>query len=294
MLSTMVRRTYNPWVTEFIMPLRHYDDINFVWQKIHANRTLAPQTAVGAPPERVTQTRTMERATMNRYELGFIVNAETLDNPEGQFALALDIVNVAMAIGDTFEQLGLAALLQRKNYHREKMRKFHVPFGNPSDIFDWEKRTWDAFRKDPDGRGFYYLANEVAKSQLEIMSSDVIVPQGAKSLLSTGKGNTDYYIYGDGARALVQSGGDGVGQTIAGGLRVHVVREITVDHDGIRVAPLHRIKTIGDHFRLEDYTADCAPSEYRSCGRTIKVGACCPQTPCAFADSCARPGLRYV
>ena len=112
-LSTMVKRTHNPWVTDLIMPLRQYQALTFMWTKWHANRTLAAQSPVGAPPERVTQQRTRYRTTMNRYQLGFIVNAETLDNPEGEFALALDLVNVAVAIADTFEQLGLTALLQR-------------------------------------------------------------------------------------------------------------------------------------------------------------------------------------
>ena len=54
---------------------------------------------------------------------------------------------MGMAIGDTFEQLGLAALLQRKNYWREKLRKFHEPYGNIADLFAWEKLTWDILRK---------------------------------------------------------------------------------------------------------------------------------------------------
>ena len=269
-LSTMVKRTHNPFVTNLIMPLKYYNGITFIWTKWHGNRTLPAQTPVGAPPERVTQQRTRFRSTMNRYELGFVVNAETLDNPEGEFALALDLATVGVAFGDMFEQLGLTALLQRKNYHRERLRKFHEPYGNAADLFAWEKTFWDIIRKDPTGRGFYTLAEEVKKAQREIISSDVIVPEGVKSLLAAGSGNQDYYIFGDGARGNVRYGADNIGTSVATGLRVHVVREITIDKDGIRVAPLHRVKTIGDHFRLEDYT-DCRPEEYRSCARTIKV-----------------------
>jgi hypothetical protein len=270
-LSTMVMRTHNPWVTDLIMPLRQYQAITFAWTKWHANRTLAAQSPVGAPPERVTQQRTRFRTTMNRYQLGFIVNAETLDNPEGEFALALDLVNVAVAIADTFEQLGLTALLQRKNYHRERLRKYHEPYGDAADIFFWEKFFWDILRKDPSGRGFYTMAEEVKKAQREIISSDVIMPEGAKSLLASGYGNQDYYYFGAGARMNVERGLDNVGTSVATALRVHVVREFTVDRSGVRVAPLHRIKSIGDHFRLEDYAADCSPAEYRRCARTAKV-----------------------
>jgi len=280
MLSTMVKRTFNPWVTEYIMPLTEYYDINVRWTKWVGNRTLAPQTAVGAPHENVTQSRSEERATMNRYELGFVVNDETLDNPEGQFALALDLVTVGMAIGDTFEQLGLEALLQRKNYWREKLRKFGEPLGNAADIFSWEKLTWDILKKHPDGRGFYVLTEAVRNAQRTVISTDVILPQNAKSLLATGAGNQDYRIYGPGARSLVEGGADAVGNSVAAGLRVHVVREITIDHDGQRIAPLHRIRTIGDHFRLEDYLSDCKPEDYRSCARTIKVGHAAPHPCC--------------
>ena len=123
-LSTMVKRTHNPFVTNLILPMQYFDGINFEWQKWHGNRMLPSQTPVGAPPGRVTQTRTLFRSTMNRYELGFSVHAETLDNPEGEFALALDLATVAVAFGDLFEQLGLTALLQRKNFHRERLRKY--------------------------------------------------------------------------------------------------------------------------------------------------------------------------
>ena len=289
MISTMVKRTFNPFVTEYILPLRQYADINFVWQKWNANRTLAPQTAVGAPPERVTQTRSMERATMNRYELGFVVNAETLDNPEGQFALALDIVNVGMAIGDTFEQLGLSALLQRKNYWRERLRKSHVPYGNIADLFGWEKLLWDILRKDPSGRGFFQLNEEVKKANREYIFTDVILAEGVKSLLSQGAGNQDYYIYGSGARNNVENGSDAVGRTVAGGVRAHIVREITIDHDGMRIRPMHRIRTIGD-FACIDPKLTFKPEEYTSSFFTVKVGGAAlwgscrsPKPPCLSA-----------
>jgi len=270
-LSTMVKRTHNPFVTDLIMPLTYYDGISFVWSKWHGNRTLAAQTPVGAPPERVTQQRTKFRSTMNRYELGFVVHAETLDNPEGEFALALDLATVGVAFGDTFEQLGLTALLQRKNYHRERLRKFHEQYSNAAELFAWEKLFWDIIRKDPSGRGFYTLAEEVKKAQRTIISSDVIVPEGFKSLLARGPANEDYYIYGDGARGNVVLGADNIGRNVATGLRIHVVREIEIDKDGMQVRPMHRVKTIGDHFRLEDYLSDCKPEDYRSCSRTIKV-----------------------
>jgi len=69
----------------------------------------------------------------------------------------------------------------------------------------------------------------------------------------------------------VRLGADNIGTSVATGLRVHVVRELELDNDGERVAPMHRVKTIGDHFRLEDYLSECKPEEYRSCARTVKI-----------------------
>jgi len=269
-ISTMVMRTHNPFVTNVLLPLQYHDSITFMWTKWHAHRTLAAQTPQGAPPERVTQSREKFRASMNRYQLGFIVNAESLVNPEGEFALALDLANVAVAFGDLFEQLGLTALLQRKHVHRERLRQAHDPYANAADVFAYEKLFWDAVRKDPSGRGFYMLREEVKKAQREIISSAAVIPEGLKSLLAAGSGNQDYYFYGPGARRNVEYGSDAVGNTAAQ-LELHVVREIELDRSGVRVRPLHRIKTIGDHFRLEDYSSHCRPAEYRSCARTIKV-----------------------
>jgi len=269
-ISTMVMRTHNPFVTNVLMPLKYHDAISFVWSKWHAHRTLAAQTPQGAPPERVTQSREQFRAVMNRYELGFVVNAESLVNPEGEFALALDLATVAVAFGDLFEQLGLTALLQRKHYHRERLRRLHDPFANAADVFAYEKLFWDIVRKDPKGLGFYTLREEVKKAQREIISTAAVLPEGLKSLLAAGEANQFYYFYGPGARTNVEYGSDAIGRRVAD-LQLHVVREIELDRNGVRVRPMHRVKTIGDHFRLEDYASDCLPSAYRSCSRTIKV-----------------------
>ncbi len=184
-LSTMIKRTHNPFVTDRILKLRQYPDMNFRWSKWNTDRTLAPQTASQAPPEYVTSSRESHSGTMNRYALGFIVNTEILDTEEGQLTVALDVTNVAMSIADTMEQVGLLALLQRKNHYREHLRKFGEPVGNVTDLFAWEKLFWDIFRKDPEGKGFYIAKEEVKKVMREYIASDVIVPEGVRSLLST-------------------------------------------------------------------------------------------------------------
>lgn len=284
-ISTMVRRTFNSWLTEYILPAVEHNDINFSWERQDANRTLMPITPMGAPPERVSQKLSHQTARLNRYQLGFICNTETLKTDQGQFSLALDMVNIAMAIGDTLEQLGIMALLERKNYWREKHRLTDKPYGNPAELFASEKHYWDILRKNTEGRGFYELAQAVRQSRPEIIDSDVILPEGGKQQLTVGSGNQDFYRHGPGNQQLVEQGSDAVGPVIAAGLRVHVVRTFTINQDGTRVAPLHRVKTIGDHFRLEDYASECQPDDYRSCARNIKVGACRPHTPC-FARAC--------
>ena len=136
-LSVMIMQTHNSFVTRWLLPLVEYPDMNFAWQKWHFPRTLAPQTAPQAPPEYVKHRSESFHKTMNRYELGTIMGVEEAKTEEGQFILAGNLVNVAMSISDTIEQLGLLEILAQENHWREEERRSGVQVANVEDVFAW-------------------------------------------------------------------------------------------------------------------------------------------------------------
>jgi hypothetical protein len=272
-LNMMVKQTHNSFVTQWLLPLVEYPDLNFMWYKWNFDRTLAPQTAPQAPPEYVQSTREAHRATMNRYELGTIMGAEEAKTEEGQFVLASNLINVAMSISETFEQMGIQEILNRKNHWRQRLRRYGEKVGNAEDVFAWEKATFDIIRKEP--RGFYTLLEEVKKVMKDIIPTDVVMPEGTRSLIAADPAEQEYYRAGPEARRRVKQGGDSIGDVAPNppsGLRYHVTREFTVDfNDGVTLKPLKRDITIGDHFRLDDFNADCMPHEYQTCYRNTLV-----------------------
>ena len=272
-LSVMIKQTHNSFVTRWLLPLVEYPDMNFSWKKWFFPRTLAPQTAPQAPPEMVRHRSEAYSKTMNRYELGTIMGLEEAKTEEGQFILAGNLVNVAMSISDTIEQLGLLEILAQENHWREEERRSGAKVSNVEDVFAWEKKTWDILRKIE--RGYYVLLEAVKGIMKEIIPTDVIIPEGTRSLIAWDPAEQEYWRAGPDARARVQLGGDSVGNSTEftpGSLRHHVTKEFVVDYnDGVRIAPLKRVRVIGDFFILDDFHAECPAAQYRSCFRSTLV-----------------------
>ena len=109
----------------------------------------------------------------------------------------------------------------------------------------------------------------------EIIPTDVILPEGTRSLIAWDPAEQEYWRAGPEARSRVKLGGDSIGDSATyppGSLRFHVTKEFVVDYnDGVRIAPLKRTRVIGDFFILDDHHASCPPALYKTCFRSTLV-----------------------
>ena len=86
-----------------------------------------------------------------------------------------------MSIADTLEQLGLLEIVSRKNAWRSHIRAHGGKVANVEDVFAWEKFTWDILRKEE--RGFWILLEAIKDAMKEVIPSDVVMPEGTRSLI---------------------------------------------------------------------------------------------------------------
>jgi len=268
-ISTLVRQSHNSFVTRYIFPLREEHEMTFTAQRYIDDRGLAPQTAPGAPAEYVTSGLDQATFRMQRYALATIMSTEALKSPQGKTVFLRNLTNVGMTFADTMEQLALNEMTRRKMVLRERNRlNDHSHYQNIEDVWAVEVSNFGGVQKGD--RGFYVQSERAKLAMNEYIPTDAIVPEGTRTRVALDPAENEYYRAGPEARARVKLGGDSLGNTGASRQRIHAVRTWTIDRSGVRVAPLERTVTIGDHFRLSDYV-QCTDADYRSCMRTTSV-----------------------
>ena len=243
--------------------------MTFNVQKLDFKRTLAPQTGPQAPFENVQASISMQSYTMNRYALGITASAESLKTDEGKAVLEGGLVNIAVAFADTMEQAGFMELISRRHYYRIQARLNGVRSAPGEDPFAEEKAMFDCVRKG--SRGYFIMLDKVRSYMKSIIPTDIIVPEGIRSLVAGDPAESEYYRAGPDARRNAIMGADAQMPNIEGGLRTHVARGFTLDDGAVVMDPLGHDVTIGDHFRLEDYTTCVPAAEYDRCHRRIYV-----------------------
>lgn len=268
-VSALIKSSYNNYMTTYILPLERHDDMNFVVRKIDFKRTLAPQTGPQAPFTVVQAGVSSQSFTLNRYALGITASAESLKTDEGQAVLEGGLINIATAFADTMEQAGFLELIGRRQHYRVQARMNGVRAAPGEDPFAEEKAFFDCVRKS--SRGAFAMLDRVRGYMKEIIPTDMIVPEGLRSLVAADPAESEYFRAGPDARRNAIMGGDAQQPNIEGGLRTHVARGFTLDDGAVVVDPLGHDVTIGDHFRLEDYTTCVPAAEYNSCHRRIYV-----------------------
>lgn len=268
-LDTMVKRTHNSFVTEFLLPLVYTEDQHHAWTKWHFDRTLAPQTAAQAPPEYVQFRKEKDSKSLQRHALAATIGAEELKTEEGQFIFAGQLTNMVMSVVESIEQQGINEFLIKKNHYRYMERQKGPLMASVSDLFEAEKQRWDIIRKEPSGRGAYILDEQVKKTMRDVIATDMVVPEGTRSLITMAAPELEYYRAGPDARENLRRGAEAI--TVFREKRIHIVREFDLNFDGTRIAPLKRERVIGDHFRMDDYYMECDDAEYCSKTRNVDV-----------------------
>jgi len=270
-MSDMVKESSNAFITTYIMPLAYEPDLNFMKRKLEFSRTPAPQVPLQAPAPYVKASVSVRSWSMDRHALSVFCSLESLKTEEGQAVFEGGLANAAVGFREAMELKCFGAIFaackaQTIN-HRLKGRRVNAT-ENP---YAPECVRWDAAHKYD--RGIYSIIDLAREELGDYIPTDAIISAGMRRFVAEDPAEREYYRAGPGARAMVIQGADALYPNLPGGLRFHAVRPLVLDDGHVVHDPLARWKTIGDHFRLDDFTLSMSvpAADYTSAERTINV-----------------------
>jgi len=221
MFSSMIMRTHNSWATKVILTPKRRETLNFSWSRKEWPRELPRATAPRGVPELVTYTVKQYYATMQRYQLGWELDSETLLTDEGQTIAAGYMISVSLAFVELMEQLVIKALLDAKMHYRVKLRREHAAYPSLGAMFAWSKELSFCLQKRH--HAIEWLVDKVKGFMGDIVPTDIIMPAGMASAIANDTSKTRYLEWGAGNQSYATLGADAVAATVAD-LRHHVIR----------------------------------------------------------------------
>lgn len=270
----MLFESHNPFVLRRLLPPRRRDDVNFVYQYYEFPRIPAIATAAQAPAHRVTAIRKSSTATMERYSLAVEDSAMSQRTTEGQMLLAGKILSMAMGFIEMMEINGFRALLEQPAYYRRYWLEAQLhafDFDSRVDIETWQ---FDALHKNKNG--FASLLNAVRQDMAQsadFIVNYVIIPEGARGLISAQPELQEYNIRGEGNQQFADAMADAPALRTSypgTGIEWAVARGIEFDGADLYYSPLQRRIMIGSHYRMDYFGKKCPPDQW--CSEMMATG----------------------
>lgn len=241
----------NPAILQ-LFPMLKVDNITFDHFYYSFPKALAIATPAQAPPAYVEAAKRQRSVTIERYALGATTTVQELCTAEGQFVMRGKLVTVAVGFIEVMELLAINLLLTMPTMYAE----YFVKAGQSQIDLQRAGRMNDLYfdimrRRD---NGFAELVDMVKQSmsQQNIEPTDLIMPEGMRSLMMASKMKQEYFRGGPTAIVNADRLGDAVGDSW-NGLRFTVVASIDLQSADMMIEPLTHFTIIGDHARIDDF-----------------------------------------